>query len=65
MSEGMISNESRVREIRTPGLVSGERNRGQGGEGGTGTMAKAPGNGYSLHPRLARFSSTLLASLAL
>ena len=32
VSEGMISNESRVREIRTLGSTSGERKRGQGGE---------------------------------
>ena len=32
VSEGMISNESRVREIRTLGSMSGERKRGQGGE---------------------------------
>ena len=30
VSEGMISNESRVREIRTLGSTSGERKRGQG-----------------------------------
>ena len=32
VSEGMISNESRVREIRTLGSISGERKRGQGGD---------------------------------
>ena len=32
VSEGIISNESRVREIRTLGSTSGERKRGQGGE---------------------------------
>ena len=32
VSEGMISNESRMREIRTLGSMSGERKRGQGGE---------------------------------
>ena len=32
VSEGMISNESRVREIRTLGSMSGERKRGQGGD---------------------------------
>ena len=31
-STGMISNESRVREIRTLGSTSGERKRGQGGD---------------------------------
>ena len=32
VSEGMISYQSRVREIRTLGSTSGERNRVQGGE---------------------------------
>ena len=32
VSEGMVSNESRVREVRTLGSMSGERKRGQGGE---------------------------------
>lgn len=32
VSEGMISNESRVREIRTLGSTSRERRRGQCGE---------------------------------
>ena len=31
-AKGMISNESRVREIRTLGSMSGERKRGQGGD---------------------------------
>ena len=31
VSEGMVSNESRVREIRTLGSTSGERKRGQDG----------------------------------
>ena len=30
MGEGMISSESRVRENRTPGSMSGERKRGYG-----------------------------------
>ena len=30
-AKGMISNESRLREIRTLGSLSGERKRGQGG----------------------------------
>ena len=55
----MISNESPVRENRTLGSMSGERKRGQGGDGGTGPKAKAVGNSYSLHPRQARLSSTL------
>ena len=32
VGEGMISNGSQVREIRTFGSMSGERKRGQGGE---------------------------------
>ena len=32
VGEGMISNESRAREIRTLGSMSGERKRGQGGD---------------------------------
>jgi len=32
VSEGMVSNESRVREIRTLGSTSGEGKRGQGGK---------------------------------
>ena len=60
LSEGLTSNESRVRRNRTLGSTSTERNRGQGGERGTGTMAKANGNSYSLPPRQARISSTLL-----
>ena len=30
VGEGMISSESRVRETRTPGSMSGERKRGYG-----------------------------------
>ena len=51
VSEGMISNESRVREIRTLGSTSGERKRGQGGDWGTGTAAKVVGNSYTLDKR--------------
>ena len=43
VGESMISSESPVREIRTLGSMSGERKRGQGGEWGTGMMAKAAG----------------------
>ena len=43
VSEGMVSNESRVRESRTLGSMSGERNRGQGGDRGTGTGARVVG----------------------
>ena len=32
VSEVTILNDSHVREIRTPGPMSGERNRGQGGD---------------------------------
>ena len=59
VGEGIISNESRAREIRTLGSTSGERKRGQGGGRVTGTVAKAIGS--TLHPRQARLSSTLLA----
>ena len=59
VSEGMISNESRVREIRTLGSMSGERKRCQRADRGTGTVAKAVGNRESLHPPQARLSSTL------
>ena len=52
-SEGMISNESRVREIRTLGSLSGERNRGQGGDRGTGTGARAAAQ-QPLRPRSKR-----------
>ena len=57
--ESMISNESPVWKVRTLGSMSRERKRGQGGDRGTGTMAKALGNCYSLHPRQVRLSSTL------
>ena len=45
VGEGMISNESPVPAIRTLGSMRGEGKRGQGGDRGTGTMAKAAGNG--------------------
>ena len=32
VGDGMISSESRVRETRTPGSMSGERKRGYGGD---------------------------------
>ena len=57
--ESMISNESPVWKVRTLGSMSRERKRGQGGDRGTGTVAKAVGNCYSLHPRQVRLSSTL------
>ena len=57
VGDGIISNKSPVRESRTPGSMSLERNRGQSGDRGTGTVAKAAGNSYSLHPRHARPSS--------
>lgn len=44
VSEGMIANESPVRSIRTLGSTGGGRKRGQGGDWGTGTIAKAVGN---------------------
>ena len=61
VSAGMISSERRVRKIRTLGSTSGERKRGQGGDCGTGTVARPIGEIYSLHPRQARLSSTLLS----
>ena len=63
VGEGMISNQSPVRENRTLGSMSRERNRDQGGDRGTGTRAKAVSNRYSLHPRQARLSSTLLSRI--
>lgn len=44
VSEGMIANESPVRAIPTLGSTGGGRKRGQGGDWGTGTIAKAVGN---------------------
>ena len=41
VGEGMISNESPVPAIRTLGSMRGEGKRGQGGNRGTGTMARA------------------------
>lgn len=43
MGECMISNASRVWEIRKLGLMSGDRKRGQGGDEGTGMAARAAG----------------------
>ena len=59
VGEGMVWNESPVREYCALGSLSEERNRGQGSDRGTGTLAKAADNSYSLHPRQARLSSTL------
>ena len=41
---GLVSNESPVRKNRTPSSMSLERNRGQGGDRGTGIVAKAADN---------------------
>ena len=62
VGEGMISHESPVLENRTLGSMSGERKRGQGGECGTGTMAKAAGK---LQLPLSSTSAPLLDSTAL
>lgn len=44
VGESMISNESPVREIRTLGSIRVEGKRGQGGDLGNGTLAKAAGH---------------------
>ena len=62
VSEGMISNESRVREIGTLGWTSGERKRGRSRVRGTGGMALDAGIRAPSTARPARLSSTLLAS---
>ena len=60
----MISNESRVREIRMLGSMSGERKRSRSGVRGTGGMALDAGIRAPSTARPARLSSTLLRSVA-
>ena len=62
VAEIMLSNESPVRKVRTLGSMHGERKRGQGGDRGTGTMAKAARISLPLRPRRVRLSSAQLAS---
>ena len=62
VAEIMLSNESPVRKVRTLGSMHGERKRGQGGDRGTGTMAKAARISLPLRPQQVRLSSALLAS---
>ena len=62
VGESMLSNESPVRKIRTLGSMHGEVKRGQAGDRGTGSMAKAAGISLPLRPQRVRLSSTLLAS---
>lgn len=38
VSDGMVADERRVREIRTLGSTSGDRNRGPSGNWGSGKM---------------------------
>ena len=64
VSEGMVSNESRVREIRTLGSMSGERNVVKVGNHAPARWRKPPTNCDSLYPRQARLSSTLLWAVA-
>ena len=54
--------ESPVRKVRTLGSMHGDRKRGQGGDRGTGTMAKAAGISLPLRPQQVRLASALLAS---
>ena len=62
VAESMLSNESPVRKVRTLGSMHGDRKRGQGGDRGTGTMAKAAGISLPLRPQQVRLASALLAS---
>ena len=62
VGDGMISSESRVRENRTPGSMSGRGNVAMV-KTEAPAYAKAAGNSYSLHLPLARLSSTLQGTM--